>query len=81
MPLLRATDNTLDPVICAPWAPGTSKYLDASLSPGLMEDPKNPLMTIRAFVGPLNLSKVTWALQSSFVLLIYLFYFLLFLVA
>ncbi|XP_053501945.1 ankyrin repeat and LEM domain-containing protein 2 isoform X1 [Ictalurus furcatus] len=57
VPLLRATDNTLNPVIGAPWAPGTSKYRDASLIPGLMEDPKNPLMTIRAFVGPLNLSK------------------------
>ncbi|XP_046717765.1 ankyrin repeat and LEM domain-containing protein 2 isoform X1 [Silurus meridionalis] len=57
VPLLRASDNTLNPVICAPWAPGTSKYQDASLIPGLMEDPKNPLMTIRAFVGPLKLSK------------------------
>ncbi|XP_034168686.2 ankyrin repeat and LEM domain-containing protein 2 isoform X1 [Pangasianodon hypophthalmus] len=57
VPLLRATDNTLNPVIGAPWAPGTSKYQDVSLIPGLMEDPKNPLMTIRAFVGPLNLSK------------------------
>lgn len=63
VPLLRATDNTLNPVIGAPWAPGTSKYRDASLIPGLMEDPKNPLMTIRAFVGPLNLSKVTPALH------------------
>ncbi|XP_060764695.1 palmitoyltransferase ZDHHC8B-like isoform X3 [Neoarius graeffei] len=57
VPLLRATDNTLNPVIGAAWAPGTSKYWDVSLSPGLIEDPKNPLMTIRAFVGPLNLSK------------------------
>ncbi|MCJ8742282.1 hypothetical protein PDJAM_G00080190 [Pangasius djambal] len=57
VPLLRATDNTLNPVIGAPWAPGTSKHQDVSLIPGLMEDPKNPLMTIRAFVGPLNLSK------------------------
>ncbi|XP_060752103.1 ankyrin repeat and LEM domain-containing protein 2 isoform X1 [Tachysurus vachellii] len=57
VPLLRATDNTLNPVIGAPWVPGASKYRDVSIIPGLMEDPKNPLMTIRAFVGPLNLSK------------------------
>ncbi|KAK3522232.1 hypothetical protein QTP70_034129 [Hemibagrus guttatus] len=57
VPLLRATDNTLNPVISAPWAPGTSKCRDVSVIPGQMEDPKNPEMTIRAFVGPLNLSK------------------------
>ncbi|KAF5906917.1 ankyrin repeat and LEM domain-containing protein 2, partial [Clarias magur] len=57
VPLLRATDNTLNPVIGSPWAPGTPKYRDMSPIPGLTEDPKNPLMTIRAFVGPLNLSK------------------------
>lgn len=66
VPLLRATDNTLNPVIGAPWAPGTSKHQDVSLSPGLMEDPKNPLMTIRAFVGPLNLLKVSPASHSQF---------------
>ncbi|XP_053332289.1 ankyrin repeat and LEM domain-containing protein 2 isoform X1 [Clarias gariepinus] len=55
--LFRATDNTLNPVIGSPWAPGTPKYRDMSPIPGLTEDPKNPLMTIRAFVGPLNLSK------------------------
>ncbi|XP_007250301.3 ankyrin repeat and LEM domain-containing protein 2 [Astyanax mexicanus] len=54
VPLLRATDNTLNPVVGAPWAPGSSKCDDPSLSPRLVEDPKNPLMTIRAFAGPLN---------------------------
>ncbi|XP_062870056.1 ankyrin repeat and LEM domain-containing protein 2 [Trichomycterus rosablanca] len=54
VPLLRATDNTLNPVIGLPWAPGSSKCANLLLSPGSAEDPKNPLMTIRAFVGPLN---------------------------
>lgn len=66
VPLLRATDNTLNPVIGTPWAPGASKHQDVSLSPGLMEDPKNPLMTIRAFVGPFNLLKVSPASHSQF---------------
>ncbi|XP_072514875.1 ankyrin repeat and LEM domain-containing protein 2 [Salminus brasiliensis] len=54
VPLLRATDNTLNPVIGMPWAPGSSECGDPSLSPWLIEDPKNPGMTIRAFAGPLN---------------------------
>ncbi|XP_036451588.1 ankyrin repeat and LEM domain-containing protein 2 isoform X2 [Colossoma macropomum] len=54
VPLLRATDNTLNPVIGVPWAPGSSECADLSLSPGLVDDPKNPVMTIRAFAGPLN---------------------------
>lgn len=51
VPLLRATDNTLHPVIGEPWCPGSSE------TPGMTEDPKNPMMAIKAFVGPLNSSK------------------------
>ncbi|KAI4878361.1 hypothetical protein NFI96_014003 [Prochilodus magdalenae] len=54
VPLLRATDNTLNPVIGVPWAPGSSESADPSFGPALVEDPKNPVMTIRAFAGPLN---------------------------
>ncbi|XP_066506223.1 ankyrin repeat and LEM domain-containing protein 2 isoform X2 [Hoplias malabaricus] len=57
VPLLRATDNTLNPIIGAPWAPGSSECVEPSLNPGLVDDPKNPVMTIRAFAGPLNALK------------------------
>lgn len=66
VPLLRATDNTLNPVIGVPWSPG-----GAALHPGLADDPRNPAMTLIAFAGPLNPSKVTpasWSFNCSLML-------------
>lgn len=58
VPLLRAEDNTLPPVIGAPWCPGAQESCDQSLEQDrVMDSPKNPIMTIRAFVGPLSSAK------------------------
>ncbi|KAJ8285999.1 hypothetical protein GJAV_G00033350 [Gymnothorax javanicus] len=56
IPLLRATDNSSQPVIGAPWSP---EPLDAA-SPSLTRlagSPKDPVMAVRAFAGPLSPSK------------------------
>ncbi|XP_030625724.1 ankyrin repeat and LEM domain-containing protein 2 isoform X2 [Chanos chanos] len=57
VPLLRATDNTLHPLIGLPWSPGTSEYHERSRNLELAESPKDPRMAMRAFVGPLSRSK------------------------
>lgn len=56
VPLLRSTDNTLAPVISGPWCP--SEFGDRLREPIVTGGPKNPNMTIKAFVGPLTFSKV-----------------------
>ncbi|XP_076876708.1 ankyrin repeat and LEM domain-containing protein 2 [Brachyhypopomus gauderio] len=53
IPLLRATDNTLNPVVGTPWAPGSYQCGELSLTP----KPTKDSMTVRALVGPLNLQK------------------------
>ncbi|KAK1800799.1 hypothetical protein P4O66_005980, partial [Electrophorus voltai] len=53
IPLLRATDNTLNPVIGVPWVPGSSQCGELSVGSRPTEDS----MTIRALVGPLSLLK------------------------
>ncbi|XP_016311820.1 ankyrin repeat and LEM domain-containing protein 2 isoform X2 [Sinocyclocheilus anshuiensis] len=58
VPLLRAADNTLHPVICAPWCLASPESCDQLNRPDrMMESPKNPIMTVKAFAGPLNSSK------------------------
>ncbi|KAG7480934.1 hypothetical protein MATL_G00061520 [Megalops atlanticus] len=56
IPLLRATDNSSQPVIGAPWSPEPLETLSHSL-PRLTGSPKDPIMTVRAFAGPLSPSK------------------------
>lgn len=56
MALLRATDNTLSPVIAGPWCP--SRSVDHFHEPVMRDAPKNPQMNLKAFVGPLKFSKV-----------------------
>ncbi|XP_030647331.1 ankyrin repeat and LEM domain-containing protein 2 [Chanos chanos] len=53
VPLLRATDNSSQPVIGAPWSPEPVE----NLSPRLPRSPMDPVMAIRAFAGPLSPSK------------------------
>uniref|UniRef100_A0A671S8D6 Ankyrin repeat and LEM domain-containing protein 2 n=1 Tax=Sinocyclocheilus anshuiensis TaxID=1608454 RepID=A0A671S8D6_9TELE len=53
IPLLRATDNSSQPVIGAPWSPEPME----NQSPRLPRSPKDPVMAVRAFAGPLNPSK------------------------
>lgn len=63
VPLLRAADNTLPPVIGAPWCPGSLESCDRFYGPDrMMDSPKNPIKSIKAFVGPLNSSKVLYTL-------------------
>ncbi|RXN18918.1 ankyrin repeat and LEM domain-containing 2 [Labeo rohita] len=58
VPLLRAADNTLHPVIGAPWCPDSPESCHQLHSPRrMMDSPKNPIMTVKAFAGPLNSSK------------------------
>ncbi|CAB1322134.1 unnamed protein product [Coregonus sp. 'balchen'] len=57
IPLLRATDNSSQPVIGAPWSPEPSETLHHSLAPRLTRSPMDPVMSVRAFVGPLSPSK------------------------
>lgn len=59
VPLLRAADNTLPPEISVPWCPGSPESCDRFYRPDrMMDSPKNPTKIIKAFVGPLNSSKV-----------------------
>ncbi|XP_062874183.1 ankyrin repeat and LEM domain-containing protein 2 [Trichomycterus rosablanca] len=53
VPLLRAADNSSQPVIGATWSPEPAE----NLSPRLPRSPRDPLMTVRAFAGPLSPSK------------------------
>ncbi|KAM3867970.1 ankyrin repeat and LEM domain-containing protein 2 [Diretmus argenteus] len=57
IPLLRATDNTFQPIIGAPWSPETSENLIHSLSQRHARSPMDPVMTVKAFAGPLSPSK------------------------
>uniref|UniRef100_A0A673IUW3 Ankyrin repeat and LEM domain-containing protein 2 n=1 Tax=Sinocyclocheilus rhinocerous TaxID=307959 RepID=A0A673IUW3_9TELE len=58
VPLLRAADNTLHPVIGAPWCLASPESCHQLNRPDrMMESPKNPIMTVKAFAGPLNSSK------------------------
>lgn len=55
IPLLRAADNTCQPIIGAPWSPELSENL--SLIHCHMRSPVDPMMTVTAFAGPLSPSK------------------------
>ncbi|CAL8346398.1 unnamed protein product [Lota lota] len=57
IPLLRATDNSSQPIIGAPWSPEPSESFSHSLSPRHARSPMDPLMTVKAFAGPLSPSK------------------------
>lgn len=55
VPLLRATDNTSQPVIGELWSPESSESL--SLIQRHTRSPMDPVMTVTAFAGPLSPSK------------------------
>ncbi|NXC48432.1 ANKL2 protein, partial [Penelope pileata] len=57
VPLLRAEDNSSAPVIGAPWSPDqTDESPQAALS-NYTGSPKDPVLSIRAFAGPMSPSK------------------------
>ncbi|XP_051279356.1 ankyrin repeat and LEM domain-containing protein 2 isoform X2 [Dicentrarchus labrax] len=55
IPLLRAADNTSQPIIGALWSPESSESL--SLIQRHTRSPMDPVMTVTAFAGPLSPSK------------------------
>ncbi|XP_037337236.2 ankyrin repeat and LEM domain-containing protein 2 [Pungitius pungitius] len=55
IPLLRATDNTSQPIIGGLWSPESSESL--SLTQRQARSPMDPVMTVAAFAGPLSPSK------------------------
>ncbi|XP_043087693.1 ankyrin repeat and LEM domain-containing protein 2 isoform X2 [Puntigrus tetrazona] len=57
VPLLRAADNTLPPVIGSPWCLGSETAGQSHTPEKMMDSPKNPRMTLTAFAGPLTSSK------------------------
>ncbi|CAL8297043.1 unnamed protein product [Gadus morhua 'NCC'] len=57
IPLMRATDNSSQPIIGAPWSPEPSESFSNALSPRHARSPMDPLMSVKAFAGPLSPSK------------------------
>lgn len=55
IPLLRATDNTFQPIIGGLWSPESSESL--SLTHRHTRSPMDPVMAVTAFAGPLSPSK------------------------
>ena len=56
VPLLRAEDNTTQPMIGQPWSPDSSK-VPLNVAAGSWS-PKDPLMAVKACAGPMTPSKV-----------------------
>ncbi|KAM4709716.1 ankyrin repeat and LEM domain-containing protein 2 isoform 3-T3 [Discoglossus pictus] len=54
VPLLRAEDNSSAPVIGVPWSPEQPDKLSQAKFTG---SPKDPLLAVRAFAGPMSPSK------------------------
>ncbi|MBN3298920.1 ankyrin repeat and LEM domain-containing protein 2 [Amia ocellicauda] len=57
IPLLRAADNSSQPVIGTPWSPDPSETLPHLHVQRFTGSPKDPIMAVRAFAGPLSPSK------------------------
>uniref|UniRef100_A0A8D0HHH4 Ankyrin repeat and LEM domain-containing protein 2 n=1 Tax=Sphenodon punctatus TaxID=8508 RepID=A0A8D0HHH4_SPHPU len=56
VPLFRAEENSSAPVIGAPWSPDQTDNPHTSL-PRYRGSPKDPVLTVRAFAGPMSPSK------------------------
>ncbi|XP_027748467.1 ankyrin repeat and LEM domain-containing protein 2 [Empidonax traillii] len=57
VPLLRAEDNSSAPVIGAPWSPDQTDDGPQRASLKYPGSPKDPVLSIRAFAGPMSPSK------------------------
>ncbi|XP_053849657.1 ankyrin repeat and LEM domain-containing protein 2 isoform X3 [Vidua macroura] len=57
VPLLRAEDNSSAPVIGAPWSPDQMDDGPQRAWPKYPGSPKDPVLSIRAFAGPMSPSK------------------------
>ncbi|XP_008117267.1 ankyrin repeat and LEM domain-containing protein 2 isoform X1 [Anolis carolinensis] len=57
VPLFRAEDNVSAPVIGAPWSPDQSEDIQHGSLPSYVGSPKDPVLIVRAYAGPLSPSK------------------------
>ncbi|NXP47522.1 ANKL2 protein, partial [Heliornis fulica] len=57
VPLLRAEDNSSAPVIGAPWSPDQTDDSPRGTLSKYTGSPKDPVLSIRAFAGPMSPSK------------------------
>ncbi|XP_062445843.1 ankyrin repeat and LEM domain-containing protein 2 isoform X2 [Rhea pennata] len=57
VPLLRADDNSSAPVIGAPWSPDQTDDSPQKTLPMYTGSPKDPVLSVRAFAGPMSPSK------------------------
>ncbi|XP_077163808.1 ankyrin repeat and LEM domain-containing protein 2 isoform X2 [Paroedura picta] len=57
VPLFRAEDNASAPVIGAPWSPDQTDDRPRVSLPRYVGSPKDPVLTVRAYVGPMSPSK------------------------
>ncbi|XP_070806954.1 ankyrin repeat and LEM domain-containing protein 2 isoform X3 [Pituophis catenifer annectens] len=57
VPLFRAEDNATSPMIGAPWSPDQADSSPLASLPRYLGSPKDPMLTVRAYAGPLSPSK------------------------
>ncbi|XP_061459186.1 ankyrin repeat and LEM domain-containing protein 2 isoform X2 [Rhineura floridana] len=57
VPLFRAEDNASPPVIGAPWSPDQMDDSPHASLPRYFGSPKDPVLTMRAYAGPMSPSK------------------------
>ncbi|XP_054852572.1 ankyrin repeat and LEM domain-containing protein 2 isoform X2 [Eublepharis macularius] len=57
VPLFRAEDNASAPVIGAPWSPDQTEGSPHFSLPRYIGSPKDPVLTVRAYAGPMSPSK------------------------
>ncbi|XP_026571954.1 ankyrin repeat and LEM domain-containing protein 2 isoform X2 [Pseudonaja textilis] len=57
VPLFRAEDNATSPMIGAPWSPDQTESSPLASLPRYLGSPKDPMLTVRAYAGPLSPSK------------------------
>uniref|UniRef100_A0A8C5S972 Ankyrin repeat and LEM domain-containing protein 2 n=1 Tax=Laticauda laticaudata TaxID=8630 RepID=A0A8C5S972_LATLA len=57
VPLFRAEDNATSPMIGAPWSPDQTESSPLASLPRYFGSPKDPMLTVRAYAGPLSPSK------------------------
>ncbi|XP_060105264.1 ankyrin repeat and LEM domain-containing protein 2 isoform X2 [Heteronotia binoei] len=57
VPLFRAEDNASPPVIGSPWSPDQTDDSPRVSLPRCVGSPKDPVLTVRAYAGPMSPSK------------------------
>ncbi|XP_042297384.1 ankyrin repeat and LEM domain-containing protein 2 isoform X2 [Sceloporus undulatus] len=57
VPLFRAEDNVSAPVIGPPWSPDQADDIPHGSLPRYVGSPKDPVLAVRAYVGPVSPSK------------------------